>query len=61
MLKRNTFQENILPCMPNINTLYFRFGVPFFLFIFGGQYALRKQYVTIFVKKINPLNNSKSV
>jgi len=33
---------------------HFRFGVPFFLFIFGGQYALREFREVRYDNKINP-------
>jgi len=36
---------------------HFRFGAPFFLFIFGGQYALRKFREVRYDSSINPRAN----
>jgi len=36
---------------------HFRFGAPFFLFIFGGQYALRKFREVRYDSNINPRAN----
>ncbi|XP_023326630.1 cytochrome c oxidase assembly protein COX16 homolog, mitochondrial isoform X2 [Eurytemora carolleeae] len=38
---------------------HFRFGVPFFLFIFGGQYALREFREIRYDSNLNPQANSK--
>jgi cytochrome c oxidase assembly protein subunit 16 len=38
---------------------HFRFGVPFFLFIFGGQYALREFRAVRYDPNLNPRANKK--